>query len=59
MRPQKIANALLRPINPELTLADSVVDALLAVGTFRLRDKRKPVNQQAAPDWSFAEQTKR
>jgi len=46
--------------NPELTLADSVIDDLLAVGTFRLKEKPKAaLSQQAVRDWSFAEKAKR
>jgi len=46
--------------NPELTLPDSIVDDLLAVGTFRLKDKPKTaLNQQNVRDWSFAEKAKR
>lgn len=46
--------------NPELTLPDSIVDDLLAVGTFRLKEKPKTgLNQQNVRDWSFAEKAKR
>ncbi len=46
--------------NPELTLPDSIVDDLLAVGTFRLKEKPKSaLNQQNVRDWSFAEKAKR
>jgi NitT/TauT family transport system substrate-binding protein len=46
--------------NPELTLPDSVIDDLLAVGTFRLKEKPKAaLSQQAVRDWSFAEKAKR
>jgi len=46
--------------NPELTLADSVIDDLLAVGTFRLKEKPKTaLSQQSVRDWSFAEKARR
>jgi NitT/TauT family transport system substrate-binding protein len=46
--------------NPELTLPDSVIDDLLAVGTFRLQEKPKAaLSQQTVRDWSFAEKAKR
>jgi NitT/TauT family transport system substrate-binding protein len=46
--------------NPELTLPDSVIDDLLAVGTFRLKEKPKAaLSQQVVRDWSFAEKAKR
>ena len=46
--------------NPELTLPDAIVDDLLAVGTFRLKEKPKAaLNQQNVRDWSFAEKAKR
>ena len=46
--------------NPELTLPDSVIYDLLAVGTFRLKEKPKAaLSQQAVRDWSFAEKAKR
>ena len=46
--------------NHELTLPDSVIDDLLAVGTFRLKEKPKAaLSQQTVRDWSFAEKAKR
>ena len=46
--------------NPELTLSDSVVEDLLAVGTFRLKEKPKTaLSLQSVRDWSFAEKAKR
>ena len=46
--------------NPELTLADAVIDDLLAVGTFRLKEKPKTaLSQQSVRDWSFAEKARR
>ena len=46
--------------NPELTLPDGIVDDLLAVGTFRLKEKPKAaLNHQTVRDWSFAEKAKR
>ena len=46
--------------NPDLALPDSVVEDLLAVGTFRLKEKPKTAfNLQAVRDWSFAEKAKR
>ena len=46
--------------NPELTLPDSVIDDLLAVGTFRLKEKPKAaLSQQTVRDWSFAEKARK
>jgi len=46
--------------NPELTLPDSVVEDLLAVGTFRLKEKPKnTLNLQSIRDWSFVEKAER
>jgi ABC-type nitrate/sulfonate/bicarbonate transport system substrate-binding protein len=46
--------------NPDLSLPDSVVEDLLAVGTFRLKEKPKPaLSLQSIRDWSFAEKAKR
>ena len=46
--------------NPELTLPDSVIDDLLAVGTFRLKEKPKnALGPQAVRDWSFAEKARK
>ena len=46
--------------NPELSLPDAIVDDLLAVGTFRLKEKPKTaLSQQTVRDWSFAEKAKR
>jgi ABC-type nitrate/sulfonate/bicarbonate transport system substrate-binding protein len=46
--------------NLELTLPDSVIDDLLAVGTFRLKEKPKAaLSQQAVRDWSFAEKARK
>ena len=44
--------------NTELSLPDAVVEDLLAVGTFRTKEKAK-VNVQSVRDWSFAEKAKR
>jgi hypothetical protein len=44
--------------NPDLTLPDSVVNDLLAVGTFRSKEKTS-INLQTVRDWSFAEKAKR
>jgi ABC-type nitrate/sulfonate/bicarbonate transport system substrate-binding protein len=44
--------------NPELTLPDPAVEDLLAVGTFRSKEKTA-VNLQTVRDWSFAEKAKR
>lgn len=44
--------------NPELTLPDTVVNDLLAVGTFRSKEKTT-VNLQTVRDWTFAEKAKR
>ena len=46
--------------NPELNLADSIVEDLLAVGTFRLKEKPKTaLTVQSVRDWSLAEKAKR
>jgi len=46
--------------NPDLSLPDSVVEDLLAVGTFRLKEKPKTaLSLQLVRDWSFAEKAKR
>ena len=46
--------------NPELTLPDSVIDDLLAVGTFRLKERPKAaLTVQSVREWSFAEKAKR
>jgi ABC-type nitrate/sulfonate/bicarbonate transport system substrate-binding protein len=44
--------------NPDLTLPDAVINDLLAVGTFRAKEK-PTVNLSAVRDWSFAEKAKR
>ena len=44
--------------NPELALSDAVVNDLLAVGTFRSKEKTT-VNLQTVRDWTFAEKAKR
>lgn len=44
--------------NPELTLPDTVVNDLLAVGNFRSKEKTE-VNLATVRDWSFAEKAKR
>ena len=44
--------------NPELALSDAVVNDLLAVGTFRSKEKTT-VNLQSVRDWTFAEKAKR
>jgi len=46
--------------NPDLSLPDAVVEDLLAVETFRSREKEKGLaNLQAVRDWSFAEKARR
>jgi len=46
--------------NPELTLSDPVVEDLLAVGTFRLKEKPKTaVSLESVRDWTFADKAKR
>jgi ABC-type nitrate/sulfonate/bicarbonate transport system substrate-binding protein len=46
--------------NPELTLPDGIVEDLLAVGTFRLKEKPKSaLSVQTVRDWSFAEKARR
>jgi ABC-type nitrate/sulfonate/bicarbonate transport system substrate-binding protein len=44
--------------NPDLTLPDTVVNDLLAVGSFRSKEKMS-VNLSPVRDWSFAEQARR
>jgi ABC-type nitrate/sulfonate/bicarbonate transport system substrate-binding protein len=46
--------------NPDLSLPDSVVEDLFAVGTFRLKEKPKTApSLQTVRDWSFAEKANR
>ena len=46
--------------NPELTLSDPIVEDLLAVGTFRLKEKAKTaVSLESVRDWTFADKAKR
>jgi hypothetical protein len=46
--------------NPELSLPDSIVEELLAVGTFRAKEREQiKVSVQAVRDWSFAEKARR
>jgi ABC-type nitrate/sulfonate/bicarbonate transport system substrate-binding protein len=46
--------------NPELSLPDSIIEELLAVGTFRAKEKEQiKVSVQAVRDWSFAEKARR
>ena len=46
--------------NPDLTLPDAIVDDLLAVGTFRLKEKPKnALGPQAVRDWTFAEKARK
>jgi hypothetical protein len=43
-----------------MSLPDSVIEELLAVGTFRAKDKEQfKVSVQALRDWSFAEKARR
>jgi NitT/TauT family transport system substrate-binding protein len=44
--------------NTDLSLPDAVVEDLLAVGTFRSKEKAK-ISVQTVRDWSFAEKAKR
>lgn len=45
--------------NPDLSLPDAIVEDLLAVGTFRLKEKPKnALGPQSVRDWSFAEKAK-
>lgn len=44
--------------NPELALSDAVVNDLLAVGTFRSKEKTT-INLQTVRDWTFAEKARR
>jgi len=56
----KLFNLYRDQYNPELSLPDSVMEDLLAVGTFRLKEKPKnTLGPQAVRDWSFAEKAKR
>lgn len=46
--------------NPDLSLPDSVVEDLLAVGTFRLKEKPKTaLSLESVRDWMFADKAKR
>jgi len=46
--------------NPDMSLPDSVIDELLAVGTFRAKDKEQiKVSVQSLRDWSFADKARR
>jgi ABC-type nitrate/sulfonate/bicarbonate transport system substrate-binding protein len=46
--------------NPELSLSDPVVEDLLAVGTFRLKEKPKTaLSLESVRDWTFADKAKR
>ena len=46
--------------NPELSLPDAAIEDLLAVGTFRSKEKEKaPPTMQAVRDRSFAEKARR
>ncbi len=46
--------------NPDLTLPDAIVNDLLAVGTFRLKEKSKTsLGPQSVRDWTFAEKAKK
>jgi NitT/TauT family transport system substrate-binding protein len=46
--------------NPDLTLPDAIVEDLLAVGTFRLKEKLKnTLGPEGVRDWSFAERAKK
>jgi ABC-type nitrate/sulfonate/bicarbonate transport system substrate-binding protein len=55
---EKLYNLVRDQYNPELTLPDSVVEDLLAVGTFRSKEKTT-LNLQTVRDWSFAEKARR
>jgi hypothetical protein len=45
--------------NPELTVANSVVEEWIAVGTFRAKEKEKAtVEGKTVHDWTFAERAK-
>jgi ABC-type nitrate/sulfonate/bicarbonate transport system substrate-binding protein len=46
--------------NPDMSLPDPVIEELLAVGTFRAKDKEQiKVGIQSLRDWSFAEKARR
>jgi hypothetical protein len=45
--------------NPDLTLPDAIMEDLLAVGTFRLKEKQKTLGPEAVRDWSFAERARK
>ncbi len=55
---ERLYNLVRDQYNPELTLADAVINDLLAVGTFRSKEKTA-INLQSVRDWSFAEKAKR
>lgn len=57
---EKFYNLFREQYNPDLSLPDSVVEDLLAVGTFRSKEKEKGLlNVQAVRDWTFAERARR
>ncbi len=57
---EKFYNLFRDQYNPDLSLPDAVVEDLLAVGTFRSKEKDKGLaNAQAVRDWSFAEKARR
>lgn len=57
---EKFYSLLRDQYNPELTLPDGAIEDLLAVGTFRSKEKDKAaVNLQTVRDWSFAERARR
>ena len=46
--------------NPELVLPDTAIADLLAIATFRSKEKEKvPLNTHAVHDWSFADKARR
>jgi ABC-type nitrate/sulfonate/bicarbonate transport system substrate-binding protein len=55
---ERLYNLVRDQYNPELTLPDSVIEDLLAVGTFRSKEKTT-FNLQSVRDWTFAEKAKR
>ena len=57
---EKFYGLFRKQYSPELTLPDPIVEDLLAIGTFRSKEKDKGLlNAQAVRDWIFAEKAKR
>ncbi|MGZ8454963.1 MAG: hypothetical protein ACXWZE_22970, partial [Candidatus Binatia bacterium] len=57
---RKVLNLLRDRYYLDLILPDGAIEDLLAVGTFRSKEKEKAaVNLQTVRDWSFAERARR